>query len=103
MNMSAVNKENLIGDRASHRAAAEAGYASLPGYVGRYSPPDAVMIPPTDAGVHVQVDHGGVWLGFFTEDGRSTVIDIESLPQSAALTAWADEQRAKAAKQAYRT
>ena len=62
----------------------------------------AVEIEPSAANIRIEVAPDGVFIGFFAEDGRSAILNMEtisalSLVNGAALQAWVADRRKQAA------
>lgn len=71
----------------------------------RDAPTDGIEIDPKNADIRIEVDGQKVYIGFFTEDGRSALIDIDAVSRgdygdflgSPTLRAWVSDRRKQAA------
>ena len=68
------------------------------------SGPKSVPIDPAVADLRVEVGDDGVFVGFFTEDGQMTLLNVEKLAKAGfgdfvALASWSADRRKQAARE----
>lgn len=61
----------------------------------------SVPINPAEADIQIEVDDNGVYLGFFTNDGQMSLVNVEKLAKQGfgdfiALASWCADRRRQA-------